>query len=369
MKIYISDHGSISTETVSFRNDSQYPSYVHQIPEWFKRTKTGLRLVTQNMIDALVLKYPQLEEMDNKDIKTGLLVGSGTSEWAGTGRTMTSAEPDYGTRIGFLQLITIQAGMVAKRFGINDYLATDATACASSLKCIQDASYLINAGVIDRVLILGWDDQISSCVLEVFNGLKASISRENYENGALPSAFDDVHGGFLIGAGIGFLMIESEKIVKDPVAEILGFSNRLHADFNPLSSKAEGYKRTMNESLEMAWGANLDNEEVHVIKSHGTGTKLNNESEKEAILDVCGTNNIVTSYKPLIGHTMGASGAIELDMLLNDFKGGKIRRILNNTTSSNQFISKDTKPRGNNFLVNASGMGGVYSSVVGKCII
>jgi 3-oxoacyl-(acyl-carrier-protein) synthase len=364
MRIFIKESGSITTNETSFRNDSQYPSYVHQIEAFFKRTQTGLRLPTQNMIDALIKKYPQLNDVAGVG-RTGLLVASGTSEWAGTGRTMVLAEPDYGTRIGFLQLVTIQAGMVAKRLGIQDYLATDATACASSLKCIEDAKHLIKAGVIERALILGWDDQISSCVLEVFNGLKASISKEAYESGQLPSAFDDTHGGFLVGAGVGFLVIESEDVCLDPVAEILGTSNRLHATLNPLGCKAEGYKRTMTEALNEA---RLKGGAIDVIKSHGTGTKLNNSAEKEAIISVCGEGNLVTSYKPRIGHTMGASGAIEIDMMLNDFKRGLISGIKNNTTPSTQFINQDTPPRGRNFLVNAAGMGGVYSTVVGKCI-
>lgn len=361
MRVFIVDSGSITTKAITLREDSKYPSYVHQIDSFARRVNTTMRLPTQNMIDELLDKYQHLYKVSG-DGKTGMLVGSGASGWAGTGTGMLGVKADYVTRLGFLQLINIQAGMVAKRLGIEDYLATDATSCSSSLKCIEDAVLLINAGRVDRLLILGWDDQISSPVLDVFNGLKASISKECYEKGRLASAFDNIHGGFLVGAGIGFLVIESEKVCKDPKAEILGTSNRLYADFNPLSSKAAGYKKTMKEALSGLY------DDIHVVKAHGTGTKLNNSAEREAILDVLGADNIVTSYKPLIGHTMGACGAIEVDLLLKDFKRGLITGIANNTTPSDQFINKDTKPRGNNFLINAAGMGGVYSTVVGTCI-
>jgi 3-oxoacyl-(acyl-carrier-protein) synthase len=220
MRVFIADHGSITTKDVTLREDSQYPSYVHQIDSFARRVKTTMRIPTQNMIDGLLNKYQHLYRVAGGG-RTGLLVGSGASGWGGTGITMTEAEPDYSTRLGFLQLVNIQAGMVAKRLGIEDYLATDATSCSSSLKCIEDAVSLINSERVDRLLILGWDDQISSPVLNIFNGLKASLSKKCYENGRRPSAFDGKNGGFLIGHGIGFLVIESERVVSSPVAEIL----------------------------------------------------------------------------------------------------------------------------------------------------
>ena len=255
--------------------------------------------------------------------------------------------------------------MVASRLGIKDYLATDATACSSSLKCIEDAMFLIRAGRVDRLLILGWDDQISSPVIDVFNGLRASLSKECYENGKRPSAFDDENGGFLIGHGIGFLVIESEHVAYNPVAEILSTSNRLEVTTNPLAADVKGYKKTMDECLTLA---NLRGEDINVIKAHGTGTEQNNSAESEAIIDTCGTGNIVTSYKPSIGHTMGACGAIETSMFLSDYGSNLISKIENRTSDDKHFISEDTVPDGPVFMINAAGMGGVYSSVLGQCI-
>jgi|LWDU01.1.fsa_nt_gi 3-oxoacyl-(acyl-carrier-protein) synthase len=355
--MYITDSGSITTSEVSLFNDKNYPQYVNEIPSFLKRTSTGKVLKTQNMINELLTKYPQLRSIgDGK--KTGLLIGAGAVEWAGSSHLITHCTPDYTTQIPHMGLVNISGGQVAYKMKIKDYISVDGTACVSSLKCIEDAKYLMNAGVVDKVVVLGWDNQVNAAVREVFRSLGASISTEDYDNGVRPSAFDK-SGGFLIGDGIGFIVLEKES--DNPIAEVLGVSTQLYGLSNPLSIFKEGYIKSMTTALDQS-----GNIPIHVIKSHGTGTNLNNIAESEAINEVCGSDNIVTSYKPIIGHTMGASGAIELDMLLNDFKRGSLTAIYNKVTDCNQYINKDTKIVGNNFLVNAAGMGGVYTTLVGK---
>jgi len=324
--IYITSHGSITTESVSFRDDEYHPSYVHQIDSFFDRIDTGMRLPTQNMIDALIKKYPELKNIEGK---TGLFVGSGASEWAGSSKAMSKSSPDYKTKIGFLGLINIQAGMVAKKLGISEYLATDATACISSAKIIQDATMMINVGIIDKALILGWDDQINSAVLEVFNELGASISKDRWEAGE--------RDGFLIGAGIGFALLESHRVAKNPIAKLRSVSNVFVPGGNPLAVSKEGYLKSMSQAL--SW-AECD---IDLIKSHGTGTDSNNKAELGAIDELLPDIPVI-SYKSKIGHTMGASGVIELSMVLNEIAAGTVK--------------------GNKFMLNASGMGGVYHSSI-----
>lgn len=355
--MYITEHGSISTTAVILHEDSQYPSYVNYIPSFFKRVKSGMRVPTQNMVDELMSKYPSLSTI-GEGKRTGLFIGSGASEWAGAGRAMVKAIPDFSTKIGFMNLINISAGVVAHKMKIKEYLATDATACVSSLKCIEDAKYLMASGLIERAVILGWDDQMNSCVREVFASLGASISKEAYEKGRRPSAFNPDNGGFLVGAGIGYLVLEKE--CEKPIAEVLGVSTQLYGCSNPLTLFKEGYIKTMKTALAQAGDI-----KIHTIKAHGTGTCTNNEMESAAISEVCGEENLVTTYKPRIGHTMGASGAIETSLLLEDYKRGVLTGIANKQPCT-QFINKDTPPQGVNFLVNAAGMGGVYTTLVGR---
>ena len=354
---YITDHGSITTDNVELLGDSHYPAYMHTIPEFFRGVKVGMRLPIMNMADALLAKYPHLTEV-GEGKRTGLFIGSGASEWAGMSRCMTDATPDYSCKVGFLGLINISGGALAHRMRIKDYLASDATACVSSLKCIQDAELLMDAGVIEKAVILGWDDQINSCVREVFGRLGASISKEEYENGRVPSAFREGNGGFLVGAGIGYVVLEKET--QNPIAKVHGVSTVFQSSGSPISVCEEGYTKAMNDAISMV--SEVDN--IAVIKAHGTGTCSNNKAEGGAISQMFGEDPIVTSYKPLIGHTMGASGVIELSMLLDDYKRGYITGIANKEHHP-QFINKDTPPKGTTFLANAAGMGGVYSTLVG----
>lgn len=354
---FITDHGSITTDNVELLGDSHYPAYMHVIPEFFRGVKIGMRLPIMNMVDALLTKYPHLLDA-GVGKETGLFIGSGASEWAGTSRCMTEASPDYSSKVGFLGLINISAGALAHRMRIKDYLASDATACVSSLKCIQDAILLMDAGVIEKAVILGWDDQVNSCVREVFGRLKASISKGQYEKGQRPSAFNSAGGGFLVGAGIGFIVLEKEA--KNPIAKVHSVRTVLEATPSPVAVCASGYLKAMNSALAAA----NESAPIRVIKAHGTGTCGNNKAEGTAIDELFGSSCIVTSYKPLIGHTMGASGAIELSMLLDDYKRGYITGIANKDADP-VFINQDTPPPGTTFLSNAAGMGGVYTTLVG----
>jgi 3-oxoacyl-(acyl-carrier-protein) synthase len=102
---------------------------------------------------------------------------------------------------------------------------------------------------------------------------------------------------------------------------------------------------------------------VALIKTHGTGTGMNNKSERAAIEGLF-DEFIATSYKPRIGHTMGASGLLETCLLLDGIKKGEIPEIKNRTERDTRFISEPQPvPRGL-MLSLAAGMGNVFSAAL-----
>ena len=105
---------------------------------------------------------------------------------------------------------------------------------------------------------------------------------------------------------------------------------------------------------------------ITVVKTHGTGTKSNNIAERNAIDKVLGNYNfIATSFKPTIGHTMGASGLLETCLLLDALKQtGKVPAIKNRTEHDPVFISEDTKPGSGMIMSLAAGMGNIYSAAI-----
>jgi 3-oxoacyl-[acyl-carrier-protein] synthase-1 len=107
----------------------------------------------------------------------------------------------------------------------------------------------------------------------------------------------------------------------------------------------------------------LDPEAISVVKSHGTGTKSNNEAERNALKDL-NTHFVATSYKPKIGHTMGASGLLETLLLLENMRNGFVPEIPNRTEDDYVYLSKPVEAPKGLVLSLAAGMGNIYSAAV-----
>ena len=100
-----------------------------------------------------------------------------------------------------------------------------------------------------------------------------------------------------------------------------------------------------------------------MVKTHGTGTAVNNKAEKAA-LERSLEEFVATSYKQRVGHTMGASGLLETGLLLNDMKRGIVPQILNRTEDDDVFLSYDAPAPQGPFLSLAAGMGNIYSAAI-----
>ena len=109
--------------------------------------------------------------------------------------------------------------------------------------------------------------------------------------------------------------------------------------------------------------AELEPKDIRVVKTHGTGTASNNAAERAALESTLG-GFIATSFKPKIGHTMGASGLLESVMLCESISRGVVPAIPNRTQNDSVFLSQDTVAPSGLFLSLAAGMGNVYSAAI-----
>ena len=109
--------------------------------------------------------------------------------------------------------------------------------------------------------------------------------------------------------------------------------------------------------------ARLDASVVKVVKTHGTGTPVNNVAEKTALTNTL-SEFIATSYKQRIGHTLSASGLLETGLLFEDMAKGFIPAIPNRTDDDSVFISRDCPAPEGVVLSLAAGMGNVYSAAL-----
>jgi 3-oxoacyl-(acyl-carrier-protein) synthase len=123
----------------------------------------------------------------------------------------------------------------------------------------------------------------------------------------------------------------------------------------------DGFKAAIQGAMDCA---EIEPWTIRTIKTHGTGTRSNNQAEKAAIESVF-SDFVATSYKQRVGHTMGVSGLLESCVLLDDILKRKIvPGIPNRTEQDDVYLSHDIEAPEGSFLSLAAGMGNVYSAAV-----
>jgi 3-oxoacyl-[acyl-carrier-protein] synthase II len=189
------------------------------------------------------------------------------------------------------------------------------TACASSAYAIGLGYDMIRNDQADLVIVGGADSIINFEEIEGFNSLYAlSVENDPPEKASKPFSKD--RDGFVIGEGAGILILESESSAQARNARIhgevagYGFSSEGYNIMAPMKD-GEGMAFTMEKAIR---NSGIYKEEVGYINAHGTSTELNDRYETMAIKRVFGDRAYqipVSSSKSMIGHTIGAAGAIE----------------------------------------------------------
>ena len=232
---------------------------------------------------------------------------------------------------------------------------TFSTACSSSGHTIMQAFELIRNGIIDKALVLGVDS-LSLTTMVGFDSLKL-IS----EKGTKPLCKD--RDGLSLGEGGGILLLESNPHI-DPVAEIVGCSTSTDG-YHISSPDPEGTQQKAS-ILKALNASNLTPDSIDYINAHGTGTIINDQMEMDVIKSIFPKNTIVTSIKSFIGHTLGASAAVEvaiiLGMLNQDtiFQPDNIGEPINEDYIPINTVKKEVKY----FLKNSFGFGGNNVSMI-----
>tara|TARA_R100000951_G_scaffold99512_2_gene89912 strand:+ start:3848 stop:4822 length:975 start_codon:yes stop_codon:yes gene_type:complete len=297
--------------------------------------------------------------------KTGFIFAAGNQGWMGNNGRYDK-DPDtklhYKVKVPFIVLTNIYAGRIASMFGVHDHVSTDASACASSLHVLMNMQTLMDNYGFDRVIVFSGEDSVNNLVLEFFGEAGASLQYKD-EGERQPSAFDDKNQGFHIGQGAVVAIFEKEHAgMADPLAKFVGAYSSAEDNTNPLGQRDDGsgFSKAIEGALFVAKAHQND---VRLVKTHGTGTPVNNAAEKSALLRSL-NEFVATSYKPRIGHTMGASGLLETGLLLRDLESGFVPKILNRTQDDSVFLSSDAPIPEGLMLSLAAGMGNIYSAAL-----
>ena len=348
------------TTTPTLLDDITFPQRVHLLEDTYSRVNTGMvyppHKLADKVLDPELLK--QLRENPSK--KTAFILAAGNNHFAGINGANRQSRLTYGYRVVPMTLTQVYAGRTAQACGATDYIVTDATACASSMKVLMDVQTLIRMYGFTRVVVLTVEDAVSNMVLEFFGESRACLTLKEELDGKQPSAFDTTNGGFYVGQGAALAVFESTET---GVATLEAAYTASEACTNPLGQlpSGEGFVRAIAGALDIA---GLPSKAIRQVKTHGTGTPTNNTAEEAALRKMLPDGFVATSYKPTIGHTMGASGLLESLLMIESLQSGIVPAIENRTEDDEVFLSDDCKATDSRFLSLAAGMGNVYSAAV-----
>ncbi|HTX17364.1 MAG TPA: beta-ketoacyl-ACP synthase II [Bacteroidota bacterium] len=208
----------------------------------------------------------------------------------------------------------IAAGRISMKYGLKGPNYATTSACATASHAIGDAFILIQRG--DADIMLGGGSEASICPMGIggFNAMKA-LSTRNDAPAKASRPFDKDRDGFVMGEGGGVLVLEelghAVKRGAKIYAEIsgVGFTADAHHITEPAPG-GEGAVRSMRAALR---DAGVSPQDVEYVNAHGTSTPPNDRNETAAIKTVFGEHAkklAVNSTKSLVGHLLGASGAI-----------------------------------------------------------
>jgi 3-oxoacyl-[acyl-carrier-protein] synthase II len=212
---------------------------------------------------------------------------------------------------------------VAQFFGIKGLVSASCAACASGLQSVGAAYDQVRLGR-QNVVLGGGAEELHETVVGSFDILYAASAKYNNAPSKTPRPFDIARDGLVCGEGAGVIVVENyDHAVKrgaQILAEIVGYhtcSNGTHVS----QSDEVSMTLCMNMALE---GSGLSPADIGYISAHATGTPQGDTAEARAIGAVFGPEVPVSSLKGNMGHTLGASGPIELAATIEMMRGGVV---------------------------------------------
>ncbi len=225
------------------------------------------------------------------------------------------------------------AGQVAMIFGARGPNFSIASACATGSNAIGEAYEIVKRGDAEAMITGGTEASLTELGLAAFHRTQAMSTRnDDPEHASRP--FDAKRDGFVFGEGSGILILESLERAKARGAkihaEMVGYGAT--DDAFHISAPAEGGRGAAKAMERALKKAGLAPKAVDYINAHGTSTVLNDLAETQAIKTVFGEHAYklaVSSTKSMLGHMLGAAGAVEAIAAIKTIETGKIHPTIN----------------------------------------
>lgn len=267
------------------------------------------------------------------------------------------------------------SNVISGFFNLPGQSLVGATACSSGNQAIGIARNIIKSGQADFVLTGGVEAPIFPLNLAAFCSLRI-MSKRNDQPEKASRPFDRERDGFVMGEGVGILILESEENARKRsahiYAEIAGYGATSDAFHMTMPSKD---RIQICKSMRLAIGdAGLDIQDIDYINAHGTSTLANDSGETKAIKTVFGDNAYkipISSTKSMTGHLIGAAGAVELITCILAMENKIIPPTINLENADPEcdldyVPNKARKKEINAAMSNSFGFGGNNSTIVIK---
>ena len=272
-----------------------------------------------------------------------------------------------------LMICNMAAGNVSIQFGLKGESINDVTACATGTNTIGEAYRSIQYGEADVMVAGGTEGSVCPIGIAGFTALTALSTVDDPTKCSLP--FDKNRSGFVMGEGAGVVILEELEHAKARgakiYAEVVGYG--CSSDAYHITSPQEdgaGAARAMTNAMSDAGVTPAD---VKYINAHGTGTHHNDLFETRAIKLAFGdeaANLKINSTKSMIGHLLGAAGAVEFITCVKEIQDGFIHKTVGYETPDEEIdlnYCKDSYEEPVEYaLSNSLGFGGHNASILLK---
>lgn len=269
----------------------------------------------------------------------------------------------------------IASGHVAIRYGARGPNLHVATACATGTQAIGEAAWTIARGDADVMLAGGSESAITPLLVSGFSSARALSSRNDAPEAA-SRPFDVQRDGFVMGEGAAVLVLEEEQHARQRGARVLaevagyGASNDAHHITAP-EENGIGAQQAMRAALKRA---RLPPEAIDYVNAHGTGTPLGDLAEVTAMKAVYGDHATsgrlwISSTKSMIGHLLGAAGAVEAAVCVLSLRDRCVHPTINldrpDPGFDLDFVAHTARERPlRSVMSNSFGFGGTNASLI-----
>jgi 3-oxoacyl-[acyl-carrier-protein] synthase II len=273
-------------------------------------------------------------------------------------------------------IANVGSGQVAIAFGMLGPNFAIVSACATGAHAIGEAWETIRRDDADIMLAGGTEAAIHEAVVGGFSSMKA-LSTRNDDPEAASRPFDTGRDGFVIGEGAGMLVLEelshAEKRGATPLAELVGYGAT--ADASHITLPAPGGAGAVKAGRRALAKAGMDADEIDHVNAHATSTPEGDGAELLALATLLGEHGpavSISAQKSMLGHTLGAAGAIESIATIQAMREGAIPPTINLANPDPNVNGLDVTPNTATrrdvraALNNSFGFGGQNAALVFK---